>query len=232
LDDGSINDPRISRREAPVAAVRKPGRSAARLPRKAPEHEDAARRILDAALDCFGAFGFEGTSTRAVADRAHVTHTLVHYYFRSKEQLWTAAMADVLTRYRTEMIEHLEASADRSAAAILRIFIEQFVRMSARSPQVHRIMTAESNEGTPRLQAIIDEQLRDHFVMIRDLIRRGQEEGAVRDCDPARLYFLILGAAGTPYTTSTEYKALTGRDVSSPAEILKNVAFIYEIVFI
>ena len=141
-------------------------------------------------------------------------------------------MEDVLRRYLIEMTEHLDATHDRSAAAILRTFIEQFVRMSARFPQIHRIMTSEGNQNTSRLRALIDGILRDHFIMVRDLIRRGQAEGTVRICDPARLYFHILGAAGTPYTTAFEYKALTGRDVFSAAEILRNVAFIYEIVFI
>ena len=57
-------------------------------------------------------------------------------------------------------------------------------------------------------------------------------EGSVRQCDPARLYYLIIGAGGTPFTLKTEYKALTGRDVFSEAEVLRNIAFIYEIVFI
>jgi TetR/AcrR family transcriptional regulator len=63
------------------------------------------------------------------------------------------------------------------------------------------------------------------------LIRRGQADGKVRQCDPARLYYLILGAGGTPFTISTEYKELTGRDVFSETEVLRIVAFIYEIVF-
>jgi hypothetical protein len=63
------------------------------------------------------------------------------------------------------------------------------------------------------------------------MIRRGQAEGSIRQCDAARLYYLIIGAGGTPFTLATEYKALTGRDVFSEAEILRNIAFIYEIAF-
>jgi hypothetical protein len=64
------------------------------------------------------------------------------------------------------------------------------------------------------------------------LIRRGQAEGTVRECDPARLYYHIIGGGGTLYTVATEYKAFTGRDVFSEVEILRNIAFLYEIVFI
>jgi len=193
--------------------------------------DDVRQRILAAALECFGAFGFEGTSTRAVADRAEVTHTLVLYHFRSKEQLWIATISASLEAYAARMKEHL-AAAGNGPTDGLRTFIEHFIRMSARQPQVHRILTMESNQGTSRLDWVIENFLRDHFIMVRDLIRAGQERGMVRQCDPARLYYMLVSAGGTPFTVSTEYKALTGRDVFSETEILRNIAFLYELVFV
>jgi len=189
-------------------------------------------RILNAALECFAAFGFEGTSTRAVAERADVTHTLVLYHFHSKDQLWIATVDAALGDYTDAMSRHLDASKNTTAAESLRCFIEQFTRMSAAKPQVHRILTMESTQGTARLNWVVENYLRDHFVKITDLIREGQREGAVRQCDPARLYYMIIGASGTPFTLPTEYKALTGRDVFSQAEVLRNIAFLYELVFI
>ena len=115
--------------------------------------------------------------------------------------------------------------------AALSAFIENFVRMSAKFPQVHRILTMESNQGTPRLAWIIDHFLRGHFAFMKEVIIRGQNTGVVRQCDPARLYYLIIGAGGTPFTVWNEYAALTGRDVFADAEIYRIIAFIHEIVF-
>jgi len=194
--------------------------------------DDVRERVLQAALECFGRFGFEGTSTRAVAEQAKVTHTLVLYHFQSKDQLWIATMENALRPYIAAMKESREKSKDAPAREGLKNFIEQFIMLSARYPQIHRILTTASNQETERLQWIIDHFLREHFTMVRDLIRRGQVEGDVRQCDPARLYYHIIGAGGTPYTLATEYKAFTGRDVFSEVEILRNIAFIYELVFI
>lgn len=189
-------------------------------------------RILDAALDYFGAFGFHGATTRAIADQIGITHTLVLYHFKSKEQLWTATVDHVLKKYDNSIRGNLENSDDKTAKASLRIFIEQFVRLSAEHPQVHRILTTEGGQATERLQWIIDNFIRDHYTRLRDLIRRGQTEGSVRDCDATRLYYLIIAAGGTPFTLSVEYEILTGRDVFSESEILRYIAFIYDIVFI
>jgi len=193
--------------------------------------EEARDRILQSALECFGAFGFDGASTRAVADRAEVTHTLVLYHFHSKEKLWIATMEAALSQY-ADGVKALETAGEVSAKQALGAFIEQFVRMSAHLPQIHRIFTAEGNQETKRLTWIIENFNRGHFTTVRDLIRRGQAEGTVRECDAARLYYLIIGAGGTPFTLATEYRMLTGRDVFSEAEVLRNIAFIYEMVFI
>lgn len=213
--------------------ARKPGRAAVskKAESKPRRGEEVRERILQAALECFGAFGFEGTSTRAVAERAEVTHTLVLYHFQSKDQLWISTMEAALGEYGAEMRANFEDADQYSAKEMLGTFIEQFVRMSARRPQIHRILTTEGNQDTRRLAWIIEHFIRWHFTLVRDLIRRGQADGTVRECDPARLYYLIIGAGGTPFTLSTEYRATTGRDVFSETEILRNIAFIYEIVF-
>jgi TetR/AcrR family transcriptional regulator len=193
--------------------------------------DDVRERVLQASLECFGAFGFEGTSTRAIAERAGITHTLVLYHFGSKEDLWLATMDGALGGYMASVSENLDNHENRAAADVLKRFIEQFVRLSAQSPQIHRIMTMEGNSDTPRLKWVIDNYLRGHFVRIRDVIKRGQADGTIRDCDASRLYYYIIGGGGTLFTLSTEYRELTGRDVFSEAEIFRNIAFLYETVF-
>jgi AcrR family transcriptional regulator len=222
---------RLAEDVAPPAATKPSRTGSSANVRKPRRGEEVRERILAAALECFGAFGFEGTSTRAIAERADVTHTLVLYHFQSKDQLWIATMEAAIGRYTNVVRANLEGEGERSAKESLMVFIEQFVRMSARTPQIHRILTTEGNQGTARLEWIIENLLRWHFTAIRDLIRRGQAEGSVREGDPARLYYFIIGAGGTPFTLGTEYMAMTGRDVFSETEILRNIAFIYEIVF-
>jgi AcrR family transcriptional regulator len=194
--------------------------------------DEVRERILAAALECFGASGFEGASTRAIAEKADVTHTLVLYHFQSKEQLWVATVEDVVSKYIAEAQQQISEVEKSSAQSELKIFIDRFIRFSAKYPDIHRILTSQGNQETPRLSWIIDHFLRDHFNLVVDMIRRGQAEGSVRQFDPARLYYLIIGMGGTPFSISIEYKALTGRDVFSEAEILRNIAFLYEIVFV
>jgi TetR/AcrR family transcriptional regulator, regulator of cefoperazone and chloramphenicol sensitivity len=57
--------------------------------------EDTSRRILDTALALFAAEGFEGASTREIAEQADVNLPAIQYYFGSKEGLYRAAIAHI-----------------------------------------------------------------------------------------------------------------------------------------
>src|SRR5271169_4133407 len=54
--------------------------------------EDTRRRILDAAIEIFAAEGYDGASTRTIADRAGVNLPAIQYYFGSKEGLYRAVV--------------------------------------------------------------------------------------------------------------------------------------------
>src|SRR5690348_14052005 len=63
---------------------------------------DATRdRIVAAATDLFAERSFDGATTREIAARAGVTQPLLNYHFRSKDELWRAAvdsLFDLLTQ--------------------------------------------------------------------------------------------------------------------------------------
>lgn len=199
-----------------------------RVPRQRRRPEEARELILRAALECFGAFGFEGTSTRAVAERANVTHTLVLYYFESKDRLWTSAIEYVLKAYSDEISVLFSDVTEGNAHTVLLAYIEKFVRLSAQYPQVHRILTMEGNSTSERMYWVIENFIRNMFENVVKIIKTGQDSGKIRQCDPARLYYYIISAGGTPFTLATEYAAMTGRDIFSEPEILRTIAFIYE----
>ncbi len=57
--------------------------------------EETRARILDAALILFAASGFEGASTRTIAERAGVNLPAIQYYFGSKEGLYRAVVEQI-----------------------------------------------------------------------------------------------------------------------------------------
>lgn len=190
------------------------------------------QRVLQAALECFGAFGFAGTSTRAVAERAGVSHPLLLYHFQSKDGLWRSTMEDVCGRYLYDLEARLSVADPANPAEGLRAFIENFVQFSARVPQLHRIMTQQSTQGSERIEWLIEAHLAKSFAAICKLIERGQALGQVRQGDPARLYYAVIGLGGTLFSVSSEFHLLTGRDVFSPVELKQTMLQILDFLFV
>ncbi len=80
------------------------------------ERRDAQEAILDAAEAVFAGNGFDGATTRAIAEEAGVNAALIHYYFRSKENLFGAVFArraDAINSRRRRLKDALLAGSER-----------------------------------------------------------------------------------------------------------------------
>lgn len=73
----------------------------------APPGSDRRQQILEAALDLFAEQGLEGATSKDIAERADVTHGLIYFYFKSKEELFKAAFEYALDR----AMEQLDVAA-------------------------------------------------------------------------------------------------------------------------
>ena len=222
--------------EKKPATLRRPRKKAP--DRTAPDAADATatgrgsarERILQAALECFAEFGFAGTVTRMIAQRANVTHPLVLYHFDTKDKLWVEAVSGALDAYLEFVRNEIPDDPAIPAKQSLSKFIEYLVRFIAKAPEIHRIMSMESRDS-PRIHWLVDGYLREYFTKIRDLIKRGQLEGNVRDGDPSRIFYQIIGST-TIFTIPIEYELLTGRNVFSDSEIYYTIALIFDFIFV
>src|SRR5690242_1948877 len=82
-------------------------------------------RILAAAIQAFARAGFDGASTREIAEAAGVTDPLLFYHFGSKAGLYLAAVQDQLEKLHDGLEAALSGVAD--ARARLRVFVEVYL---------------------------------------------------------------------------------------------------------
>lgn len=97
--------------------------------RPAPPGLDRRQQILDAALDVFGEQGFEGATTKDIATRADVTHGLIYFYFKNKEDLFGAA-CEYQAEQVAERLAHVEQTdASLPPEAVTRHLIAHLVKL-------------------------------------------------------------------------------------------------------
>jgi AcrR family transcriptional regulator len=79
----------VSAAAASSGSVRRLGRPPASI------GDQTRSRILDAARSCFGDRGYDGTTTRHIAEVAQLTTAAIYHYYPSKSDLYRAAHAQV-----------------------------------------------------------------------------------------------------------------------------------------
>jgi AcrR family transcriptional regulator len=70
--------------------------------------EATRQRLIEAALAIFGEVGFDGASTRMLADKAGANLAAIPYHFRSKEGLYCAVAHYVVARLAEQTVPALE----------------------------------------------------------------------------------------------------------------------------
>ena len=66
------------------------------MPRPATNHESRKEQILEAALDCFAKYGYEGATNKVIAEAAGMkSAALIYHYFPGKEALFQACLERV-----------------------------------------------------------------------------------------------------------------------------------------
>jgi AcrR family transcriptional regulator len=149
-------------------------------------------RILAAAIDAFARGGFEGASTREIAEAAGVTDPLLFYHFKSKSELYLASVQDQLEKLREGLDEALAGAA--GAHAHLRVFVEVYLRYFLDLEPGLTVTLRELNGLPPQAAMAISET--HHLIVIarlEEILVAGVQRGDFR---PLNVPACALGIIG------------------------------------
>jgi AcrR family transcriptional regulator len=183
---------------------------------------DIREALLESALVEFGAKGFDGASTRAIASRVQAHQPQINYHFESKTALWTAAVDYLfgLLRDAIGVIPAKLAGVDVSQlAAGFADGIRRLVRFVAAHPELNQIMVHEGTAPSDRLTWLTETHVKPFFNGIRPAWQMLRDAGIAAPIDSEILYYVLIGAASLPYVNASEVRLLTGRDPDDPTWI-------------
>ena len=177
---------------------------------------DATRdRILTAAVDLFSERSFDGASTRDIAERAGVTQPLLNYHYRSKDELWRAAVDSLFDMLRRAMGARMDGLRGVDELTSAKLLVREFVTFSARHPQLHRIITQESKADGPRMDYLVEQHVRPLYETTVTMFEHLARDGAVPPIAAPHLYYILTGAGPTMFVLGPECQRLSGLDPRS-----------------
>ena len=145
-----------------------------------PSADPTRDRIVAAAVDLFSERSFDGATTREIAARAGVTQPLLNYHYRSKDELWRAAvdsLFDLLDRSMNDRARGDLRDVDELTGA--KLLVREFVTFSARNPQLHRIITQECKADSARMDYLVERHVRPLYDRTVALFEHLARDGVV-----------------------------------------------------
>jgi len=154
--------------------------------------EDRRQQIVDVATRLFARQGYEGTTTRQIAESAEVNEAIIFRHFSTKEDLYWAVIEDQCRiRAGREKLEQALASG-QDDEEIFAVIASEFLSRDATLPRLLLFSALERHEVSQRFFKV---HVASYYEILGDYIRRRIEEGAFRKVDPilaARSFFGML----------------------------------------
>ena len=188
--------------------------------------KETKSKILAAALHEFSASGFEGVSTRAIASRAGVNHTLISHHFGSKTELWKATADWIFGLYTTRSQERYKALKGVEVMATIKALLKDFIEFSAAYPDFHRFMMQANRGDAELMDWLTNRFLRQGAQAELTLFEQAQELGFMPKGDGMHMRYLFIGAATSIFTFAPEYSRLTDNDPFSESVIEQHTNYV------
>lgn len=187
--------------------------------------------ILRVAMKCFAKNGYGGVSLSSLAKEAGVADSLLHYHFKSKENIWKRALKLVGGEIYKELKNLVPLIKELDGIQRLKILNRQIVYISARNPEFQQIIVQEVFSKTERSKWLVEELLIPIYSFHESVRREEQEKGTIKNIPPANLVSFMFGAITTFFARTYQMETQFGVDSYDEKEVEQHADLINDLIF-
>ena len=144
--------------------------------------------ILRAAEKTFALHGFRGATTEGIAREAGLPKANVHYYFKTKANLYRQVLKGILEDW-------MEAAAafepDEDPERALRMYVTAKMQFSRQRPYASRVWASEIMRGAPVMERFLGTTLKAWVNARVRTIRSWIAAGKIRPVNPENVLYMI-----------------------------------------
>jgi AcrR family transcriptional regulator len=200
------------------SAPRRPGRPSGSA--RGPEQR---ARLLDTALELFARHGIVDTTLGAIAREAGFTSAMVHYYFKTRDQLLDVLIDERFLPLRTAMGVPFEAYPDDPVAAVTQL-ARSLVAIAVENPWFPPLWVREViSEGGLLRQRMHERFGHSYHKASLARIEQWQKEGRLNaELEPSLVFLTLLGLTILPLATSKMWRNDPVRRSLTPDDIARH----------
>jgi len=172
--------------------------------------------ILAAAKEEFLDKGYDSARTTSIARNAGVTHAMLHYYFKTKEQLFERIFHEtmgMLVEGILEVYAHTEKPFKQRMAEALDIHYE-VIRQNPRLPLFMIREVASRPERFAVIKNVISSFAGNLLIAMQQDIDQAVNNGEICHIDATTLLLDMISLNVFPFIVKPVYEAATGLDLN------------------
>jgi AcrR family transcriptional regulator len=145
---------------------------------------DRREQILEVATGLFAQQGFQGTTTKLIAEKSGVTEALIFRHFPGKEELYWAVIKRKIdcAAPLERLLENLEAGGD-DLEILSRVAFEVLERR-AKDQTLSRLLLYSALEKHELSERFFRNYIANYFDVLARFVRQGISAGRFRTVDP------------------------------------------------
>ncbi|WP_017974536.1 TetR/AcrR family transcriptional regulator [Actinopolyspora halophila] len=200
-----------------ASSDRSAGQAADGVPERFRDADRTRAEILDVATTEFSEQGYAGARVDEIAAKTRTTKRMIYYYFRSKENLYLAALERAYAVIR-ESERELDVQ-DLGPKEALRRLAELTFDHHESHPDFIRLVTIENIHGARHIAGseMLPGLANPALEVLTEILRRGRAEGEFRtDVDALDVHMMISAFCVFRTANRHTFKTIFDRDMLDP----------------
>ena len=206
-------------KKTPKPKARKPGRPSG------VNGAEQREKLLDTALMLFARQGIVDTPLAAIAREAGVTPAMLHYYFRTRDQLLDVLIEERLQAPRVAIGEVFDRDSDDPVAVFAEV-ARRIIDIATEYPWFPALWMREIISDSGLLKQRMQKRFGNaHQHTALQCITRWQSEGRINPAlEPSLVFVSIFGLTILPLTVAKSWRNDPLRSSLMPADIARHAA--------
>lgn len=158
--------------------------------------------ILQQARDVFYSKSLAGARMQEIADRSGINKAMLHYYFKTKEQLFDKVFANAFETFASRIVEVLNSSATMQEK--VKLYVNDTIDALAINPGIPIFVLNELTSNPQRIIEIFAGKDKINLDSFKDQVKR-QTKGKI---DAEALFIDMIALCVYPFVMAPVFKKL------------------------
>jgi len=176
-------------------------------------------KVIESAKTAFIEKGFEGARMQEIADMADINKGLLHYYFKSKENLFHAVVSEVVEKVVPEI--NILFNDQSPLTSKITNFVDFYIDILSQNPYLPAFVLSEMNMKGRNFIAEILNKYKINPLKLTFQIEKEIREGKIREIHPFNLLLNILSMCIFPFVARPILQEVTGLTEEDYLKLMK-----------